>query len=113
MGWQIIEAALWGVAIAIGVFWWRSTPATTRFIDLASYFLGSLTLIVGLFAFYNSHGEKLQIVDRMLIKSNIVDIQFETTVGRGSSAFECSTRRIVLRSLSELNAISSTNMLMR
>ncbi|MET4390412.1 hypothetical protein ABIB73_006194 [Bradyrhizobium sp. F1.4.3] len=80
LGWQVIEAALWGVAIAIGAFWWRSTPATTRFIDLASYFLGFLTVIVGLFTFYNSHHEKLRIIDRMQIKSNIVDVQFDTTV---------------------------------
>jgi hypothetical protein len=72
------ESAFWGVVIAITLFWWRPLAATTRFIDLVSYFLGFLSLIVGLFAFYAVQAEKLQIIDRMLIKSSIVDIQFDT-----------------------------------
>lgn len=80
MVWDVIQSALWGVAIATVAFWWRPRSATARFIDLASYFLGFLSLIVGLFAFYNSRDEKLRILDRMVIKSNIVDVQFDTSV---------------------------------
>jgi len=76
--WEVSESAAWGVVVAISLFWWLPLPATTRFIDLVSYFLGFLSLIVGLFAFYSTEGEKLQTIDRMLINSSIVDIQWDT-----------------------------------
>jgi hypothetical protein len=78
--WDVSQSALWGAVIAIILFWWRPRPATTRFIDLVSYFLGFLSLIVGLFAFYNSRDEKQGSFDRMQIKSSIHDIQFDTIV---------------------------------
>jgi hypothetical protein len=79
--WQTLEGALWGFALAFVIYWALHCAAySIRLIDLASFSLGFVALVGGLFAWYHARGTMLESIDRLLIKSTIVDISFDTTV---------------------------------
>jgi hypothetical protein len=79
--WDVAGASFSGVAIAFFTYWLLSNqPYSLRLIDFVSFSFGFLALIAGLFASYRYREDLLRTIDQLLIKSNVVDIAFDTSV---------------------------------
>jgi hypothetical protein len=79
--WKTLESALLGLALAFVVYRGMHCAAySLRLIDLASFSLGFVALVGALFAAYSSRGALLENVDRLIVRSTILDISFDTTV---------------------------------
>jgi hypothetical protein len=79
--WDVLTGTLAGLSVAFVVFWFLSYQAySIRLIDLVSFLLGFLALIGGLFSSFHYQGDLLQSIDRLWVRSSVVDIAFDVTV---------------------------------
>jgi hypothetical protein len=79
--WDVLTGTLAGLSVAFVVFWFLSyQPYSIRLIDLVSFLLGFLALVGGLFSSFHYQGDLLQSVDRLWVRSSVVDIAFDGTM---------------------------------
>ena len=78
---DVLTGTLAGLLVAFVVFWFLSYQTySIRLIDLASFLLGFLALIGGLFSSFHYQGGLLQSIDRLWVRSSVIDIAFDGTV---------------------------------